>query len=887
VTSEARTRAGAKNGDGDQLRSVGCCGEDEALRLLEATRAGLGEEEVARRREEFGHNAIAHERPPAWYTQLLHAFATPFTLVLTVLAGVSGLTHDIRAVVVIGTMVLLATVARFIQEFRSGRAALALQALVRTQATVERQLPEPGSEESADVPAPLIGRRIDVPLDQLVPGDIVHLSAGDMVPADIRVLAAKDLFVSQAALTGESLPVEKWPVSPAAALTAALPDLPTVCFMGTSVVSGTATAVVAATGDRTYFGSMARSIAGRRPQTAFDKGVNSVSWLLIRFMLVMVPVVFLLNGLTKHDWIGAFVFGIAVAVGLTPEMLPMIVNANLAKGAVAMARRKTIVKRINSIQNLGAMDVLCTDKTGTLTQNRIILERHLNVVGEDDDDVLAFAYLNSFYQTGLKNLLDVAVLEHAEVHEQLGVERNYGKVDEIPFDFTRRRMSVVVAHGPDTHLLVCKGAVEEILALCPQARDEGRVLPISDEARRNALELMGEMNEDGLRAVGVAYREFPAADRAYTVADESDLVLAGFIGFLDPPKETAAPAIAALHEHGVAVKIITGDNDVVTRKVCGDVGLEAGDILLGGSIEALDDDALAAAAERTTVFAKVTPLQKARIVAALRRNGHTVGFLGDGINDAGALREADVGISVDSAVDIAKESADIILLEKSLMVLEEGVVEGRKVFGNIMKYIKMTASSNFGNVFSVLAAAAFLPFLPMLPIQLLSVNLLYDFAQTAIPFDNMDAEYLKKPRKWKADDIGRFMLLVGPTSSVFDITTYLLMWFVFAARTGGGEALFRSGWFVESLLSQTLIVHLIRTAKVPFIQSRASWPVMGTTVAIMVAGIALPFTFLGDKLGLVPLPAAYFAWLLATLLAYGALVYTVKRWYMRRFRAWL
>ncbi|MFI5279577.1 MAG: magnesium-translocating P-type ATPase [Gemmatimonadales bacterium] len=889
-----------------RLHGLGCCTADEALSAVGAERGGLAEEDVERRREEFGANDVAHERLPAWHVQLFHAFATPFTIVLTLLSAVSWATGDARAVVVIGAMVALATITRFIQEFRSNRAALALQAMVKTKATVQRRLPErrSGEQEAEPVPPrppserrreaqaesaePVVSRKIELAIEELVPGDIVHLSAGDMVPADVRVLTAKDLFVSQSALTGESLPVEKWPIvqDGAAAATASLPELATICFMGTSVVSGTATAVVVTTGGRTYFGSMAKSIVGRRHLTSFDKGVNSVSWLLIRFMLVMVPVVFLINGFTKHDWLGAFLFGVAVAVGLTPEMLPMIVTANLAKGAVAMARRKTIVKRLNAIQNFGAMDILCTDKTGTLTQDRIVLERHLNLVGEDDEEVLGYAYLNSYYQTGLKNLLDVAVLEHAELREQLQVERDYRKVDEIPFDFTRRRMSVVVSHGPDAHLLLCKGAVEEILPLCPQARDEGRVLPISDEARRNAVELLAEMNEDGLRAVAVAYREFPASERAYSVADEADLVLAGFIGFLDPPKETAAPALAALREHGVRVKVITGDNEAVSRKVCHDVGLDPGDILTGPALEGLDDAALTKAAESVTVFAKITPIQKVRIVAALRRGGHTVGFLGDGINDAGALREADVGISVDSAADIARESADIILLEKSLMVLEEGVIEGRQVFGNIIKYIKMTASSNFGNVFSVLVASAFLPFLPMVPIQLLTVNLLYDFSQAAIPFDHMDADYVRMPRKWRADDIGRFMLIVGPTSSVFDITTFLLMWFVFGARVGH-ETLFRSGWFVESLLSQTLIVHLIRTAKVPFIQSRASWPVLLTTAAIVVVGLALPFSFLGDKLGIAPLPPAYFGWLAVTMLLYGALVHSVKRRYMRRYGTWL
>jgi len=876
-----RAGAGTVQADGEALRRLAWCDADTALTALDASREGLDEAEVERRREISGRNEVAHEKPPAWYTQLRHAFANPFNFLLTVLAIASGATGDREAVVVIGLMVALSVGLRFMQEFRSNKSAEALRKLVSTSTAVERSDDEfhPGSTPAA--------RRREIPMSDLVPGDIIYLSAGDMVPADVRLLQAKDLFVSQSSLTGEALPVEKLDRAAAPAAPSGLTEIPTICFMGTSVISGTATAVVAATGSRTTFGAMAKSLIGQRVTTAFDVGVSKVSWLFIRFIVVMVPIVFLLNGLSKHDWLEAFLFGLAVAVGLTPEMLPMIVTTNLAKGAVTMAKRKTIVKRLNAIQNFGAMDVLCTDKTGTLTQDKIVLERHINVVGEEDEAVLALAYLNSFYQTGLKNLLDVAVLEHGELKAELAIDKSYGKIDEIPFDFTRRRMSVVVEHEHKTHRLICKGAVEEVLAICRSAHDEERVTELDGERREDAMELVAEMNEDGFRVVAVAYRDFTPRAEPYTVADERDLVLSGFIGFLDPPKESAAPAIKALALHGVTVKILTGDNDLVSRKICKDVGLEVGHIVLGSEIAGLDDTALGEIADRGVVFAKLTPDDKVRIVRALRSRGHTVGFMGDGINDAGALRESDVGISVDSAVDIAKESADIILLEKSLMVLEEGVLEGRKTFGNTIKYIKMTASSNFGNVFSVLIASAFLPFLPMLPIQLLTVMLLYDLSQTSIPWDDMDPEYLTIPRKWKADDIGRFMIYVGPISSIFDIVTFGLMWFVFGANGSAHQSLFQSGWFIESLLTQTLIVHMIRTAKVPFIQSRAAWPVLTITALTMLCGMILPFLPLGRNLGLQPLPGSYFVWLFVILLSYSALTQLMKGWYIRRFGTWL
>jgi len=609
-----------------------------------------------------------------------------------------------------------------------------------------------------------------------------------------------------------------------------------------------------------------------------------VSWLLIRFMAVMVPVVFVINGLDKHDWGEAFLFALSIAVGLTPEMLPLIVTANLSKGALAMSRRKVVVKRLNAIQNFGAMDVLCTDKTGTLTLDRIVLERHLDLAGEASDQALEYGYLNSRFQTGLKNLLDKAVLAHRELEP---VAARYRVVDEIPFDFQRRRMSVVLADDAGDHLLICKGAVEEMLSICAYAQTGDSVEPMTEEHRRAIKAMTHSLNEDGLRVLVVAVRRQPAQAHAYGVADEDGLVAVGCLAFLDPPKDSAATAIRALHQHGVAVKVITGDNEAVTRKICREVGLDVSESVQGRDIESLDDAALDALVARVTVFAKMSPLQKARVVRSLQRCGHTVGFLGDGINDAPALHDADVGISVDTATDIAKESADIILLEKNLMVLEEGVLEGRVTFGNIMKYIKMTASSNFGNVFSVLVASAFLPFLPMLPLQILVQNLLYDISQLSIPFDRMDEEYLSKPRKWDAGDIGRFMAWIGPVSSIFDITTFWLMWHYFGANSPAHQSLFQSGWFIEGLLSQTLIVHMIRTRRIPFLQSVASAPVLWLTIAIIVLGMLIPFSAVGAKIGMVPLPPVYFVWLALTLACYCVLTQLVKVVYIRRYGRWL
>ncbi|WP_080424089.1 magnesium-translocating P-type ATPase [Burkholderia ubonensis] len=880
---------------------------EDTLKALRTSTRGLTYEQATDRLQLDGPNEIARDKPPHWTRQLLMSFHNPFVYVLLVLAAISFCTdvwfaapddRDYVGMTILLTMVTISALLRFVQEFRSLRAAEKLKAMVRTTATVQRAVTD--TSEPA---------RRDIPMREVVVGDIVHLSAGDMIPADVRLITSRDLFISQAVLTGEALPVEKYDTLGAVAGKSAnaghaaandasqsLLDLGNVCFMGTNVVSGTATAVVVATGEDTYFGSLARNVVShKRIETSFDRGVASVSWLLIKFMFVMVPIVFMINGLTKGDWLSALTFALAVAVGLTPEMLPMIVSANLARGAVAMARRKVVVKRLNSVQNFGAMDVLCTDKTGTLTQDKIILEHHLDLSGHKNEEILRLGWLNSFHQSGQKNLIDIAVVNRANEIGERVKPQGYRKIDELPFDFVRRRLSVVVEDTRGTHMLICKGAVEEMLAVSTHVQDEDGVRPLDFVARKRLLEQANAYNEDGFRVLVLATRAIPRGDEReqYRTADERDLVVRGFLTFLDPPKESAAPALAALRENGVAVKVLTGDNPTVTIKVCRQVGLEPGKPVLGTEVDALDDATLAQVVERTTVFAKLTPLQKARIVTALQANGHTVGFLGDGINDAPALRDADVGISVDSGADIAKETADIILLEKSLMVLEEGVIKGRETFGNILKYLNMTASSNFGNVFSVLVASAFLPWEPMLATQLLVLNLVYDTSQMLLPWDRMDPEFLKKPRKWEAGNIKRFMLWVGPTSSVFDITTYLLMWTVFGAGAlyhlhGGasGQVVMNSGWFIESLVSQTLVVHLLRTQKIPFLQSTAALPVLLSTVTAIAIGCWLPFSPFADALGFMHLPGSYWLWLAATMVGYILLAQAVKTIYVRRYKQW-
>ncbi len=871
---------------------------EKTLDNLNTSREGLNILEVEDRLLQHGANEVAHDKAPPAFIQLLMAFNNPFIYVLMALSAInfytdfwlpyrSGEETDLTGVIIVVTMVVLSGLMRFWQEYRSNKAAEALKAMVKTTVSVLRR------NKAGENP-----KLEEVDMRNIVVGDIVQLSAGDMIPADVRLIDSRDLFISQAVLTGESIPVEKYDTlgnvkektAGAVAVAAGdydILDLPNMCFMGTNVVSGTATAVVVATGANTYFGSLAKSIVGSRSQTAFDRGVNSVSWLLIRFMLIMVPIVFFINGFTKGDWTEALMFALAVAVGLTPEMLPMIVSANLAKGAVAMSRRKVVVKRLNAIQNFGAMDILCTDKTGTLTQDKIILERHVDINGAKRDDLLQLAWLNSHHQSGVKNLMDKAIVRFAKKNPEFKKPKEWQKVDELPFDFIRRRLSVIVKNQ-ENKLLVCKGAVEEMLSVSSHVRENGQLLPLTDECRQHLLNLADEYNNDGFRVLVLGTRVLPEDDNRhqYGVADESDLVVEGFLTFLDPPKDSASSAITALRDNGVGVKVLTGDNPIITSKICREVGIEVGEPLLGKDIEQFDESMLRQKVEEHTIFAKLTPLQKSRVLKALQANGHTVGFLGDGINDAPALRDADVGISVDSATDIAKESADIILLEKSLMVLEEGVIKGRETFGNIMKYLNMTASSNFGNVFSVLVASAFLPFLPMLAIHLLIQNLMYDISQLALPWDKMDKEFLRKPRKWDAKNIGRFMVWIGPTSSIFDITTFALMWYVFAANTPELQSLFQSGWFIEGLLSQTLVVHMLRTQKIPFIQSTAALPVMLMTFLIMAIGIYIPFSPLGAAVGLQPLPWEYFPWLVGTLLCYCFVAQGMKMFYIRRFGQW-
>lgn len=885
------TNNGMNEGTTTKLRNASRSDSNFVYAMLESSETGISTPTSNERIKKYGSNEVQHDKAPSWLKQLFKAFINPFIFILLVIAAISFVVDiwlaspgegDYKTIIMVAVMVLFSALLRFFQEFRSNQAADKLKSMVKTTATVLRKF---------------IGKR-EIAMTELVPGDIVFLSAGDMVPADCRIMQSKDLFVSESMLTGEALPVEKTFLPIRDADTKQPIELNNLCFMGTNVVSGTAMAIVVATGNRTYFGSISKTILSNRPETAFDIGINKVSYLLIRFMLVMVPVIFLVNGFLKGDWMQALLFAIAVAVGLTPEMLPMIVTANLAKGAMNMSKHKVIVKRLNAIQNIGAMDILCTDKTGTLTLDKIVLEKHLNVLGAEDDEVLKWAYLNSFHQTGLKNILDKAVLEHVELHDYLKVEEYFMKVDEIPFDFQRRRMSVILKMRNGNHLLICKGAVEEILDLCSHSFDPGedkelhlendKVIPMDKKMHNTVLQTSKKMNEEGLRVLLVAIREFDGKHPlTYSVQDENNLTLTGFIGFLDPAKPSAKPSIAALQGLGIGVKVLTGDNEIVTKKICNDVGIPVKNIVLGTELESMTQQELAERIDDVSIFAKLSPLQKVRVVKALREKGHTVGFIGDGINDAAALKEADVGISVDTAVDIVKESADIILLEKDLMVLRKGVIYGRRTFGNIIKYIKMTASSNFGNMFSMLGASAFLPFLPMLPVQLLTQNLLYDISQTAIPWDRMDEDFLKKPKKWDASSIQRFMFFIGPISSIFDFATFALMFYYFKANSPELQSFFQSGWFIEGLLSQTLIIHMIRTKKIPFIQSWAATPVVALTTLIMLVGIAIPFSPLAPMLKMQPLPLSYFPWLFGILICYCLLTQFVKTWFIKKFNQWL
>ena len=834
----------------------------DLIAQLQTSPDGLAQETAEQRLEEYGPNQVAAEKRRSWLTHLTHALRNPLVVLLIILACVSFITGNKDAGTVMSLMVLLGVILRFVQEFRADKAAAKLKAMIHITATVFRD----GAEK-------------EIPLHSIVPGDVVKLAAGDMIPADVRLISAKDLFLIQSSLTGESFPVEKFASLETRTDVSPL-ELSNICYLGTSVESGTARAVVALTGPQTYLGGMSASMMHQPPPTSFDKGVSAYTWLMIRLIIILTPLVFLINGLSKGDWREAFFFALAVAVGLTPEMLPMIVTVCLSKGAMAMSRKKVIVKRLNSIQNFGGIDVLCTDKTGTLTMDHVILERHCDVVRQKDDGVLTLAYLNSYFQTGLKNVLDRSILEHKEVHQEVLIS-SYKKLDEIPFDFSRKVMSVVVEIPEGKPRLILKGAPDEVFKRCDRFELDGELYPMEQILVEDLREEFQELSSEGFRVLAIAYKDLERKE-AYSRQDESELILRGYVAFLDPAKETALPAIAALNRHGVAVKILTGDNELVSKKICSDVGIPTEQMLLGAQIEQMTDADLAEAAERTTLFARLSPVHKERIIKAIQSRKHVVGFLGDGINDSPALRAADVGISVDTAVDIAKESADIILLEKSLMILEEGVLEGRKVFANILKYIRMGASSNFGNMFSVLGASAVLPFLPMMPIQVLTNNLLYDLSQVPIPTDEVDPEQIAKPMPWAMDRIRRFITLIGPLSSLFDYTTYFVMWYIFACNVPGMSSLFQTGWFVESLLTQTLIIHIIRTNKIPFLQSRASWPLIITTTVIMATGVWLPFSPFASALGFTALPPLYWPILVGTLLCYAILTNAVKIWLFRR-----
>jgi len=850
---------------------------------LQTTRLGLTRAEVEDRQLTYGKNEVVHEQKKNPFIVFIKTFINPFIGVLTGLAVISLVIDVLMAepgeqewtgVVIIAVMVVCSAILRFWQEWKANEATDSLMKMVKNTCLVKRA----GSGEE------------ELDITELVPGDIVFLAAGDMIPADLRIIESKDLFISQASLTGESEPIEKFPeVKEKQYRKGSIVELDNICYMGSTVISGAAQGIVFETGNRTFLGTIARNLTGHRATTAFDKGISKVSLLLIRFMLVMVPFVFFINGFTKGDWFEAFIFAISVAVGLTPEMLPMIVTANLSKGALSMSKKKTIVKNLNAIQNFGAMNILCTDKTGTLTCDKIVLEKYINADGSNDESkrILRHAYFNSYFQTGLKNLMDKAILSHVKELKLEHLKDAYTKVDEIPFDFIRRRMSVVIEDKQGKRQIITKGAVEEMLSICSHTEFNGEVQSLTDKLKVKAQKISEEMNRKGMRVLAVAQKSYIEKAGNFSVSDEKEMVLIGFLAFLDPPKPSAAEAIKQLHEYGVEVKILSGDNDIVVKAIGRQVGIDTSYSLTGPDIENMDEATLKERVKTTTCFSKLTPLQKTQIISILQEQENTVGFLGDGINDAAALRQSDIGISVDSAVDIAKESADIILLEKDLMVLEDGVLEGRKTFGNINKYIKMTASSNFGNMFSVMFASAFLPFLPMMPIHLLIQNLLYDISQTTIPFDRMDPEFLRKPRKWDASDLKRFMIYIGPISSIFDIVTYLVMWHVFGCNSPEHQSLFQSGWFIEGLLSQTLIVHMIRTRKIPFIQSRATWPVIGMTTLVMVIGIVIPFTSFGASIGLQALPLSYFPWLVGILLSYCVLTQLVKNWYIRKFSGWL
>jgi Mg2+-importing ATPase len=833
------------------------CTQEFLLQFFDTSLKGLSEKEAIKRLEDYGYNEPAKKKKRTVIFQIFSKFLNPLVVVLLIIAGFSLFFGEKISAILVILMAFISVFLSFIQEYRAGKEAERLSEMVRATATVIRN-----------------GKPREVKIREIVPGDIIDLFAGDMVPADLRIISCKDLFINQASLTGESFPVEK-AAEPLTPKSRSPSDLTNIAFMGSSVISGTAIGVVAKTGLETRFGALSKHLAAISVESSFDKGIRSFTWLMIKVMVVLVLVIFAINALRKGDIIQSLLFSLSVAVGLTPEMLPMLVAINLSKGAISMSKKDVIVKRLNAIQNFGAMDVLCTDKTGTLTLDRIVVERHCDVVRKEDDDVLRLAYINSFYQTGLKNILDRAILAHEKI-----LVKQYKKVDEVPFDFSRKVMSVVV-EADGKHRIIVKGAPEEIYRRCTKFELDGEILDL-DEAKLVLIELENEYNDlssEGFRVLAIAYKDFDRPKNVYTKDDEQNLILKGYIAFLDPPKSSVRKTIETLNNLGIEFKVLTGDNELVTKKICSEVGLNIRGFATGEQVEKADDATLGEMVKTTTVFARLSPLQKERVIHALHKNGHIVGYLGDGINDAPALKAADVGISVDNAVDIAKETADIILLKKSLLVLIDGVLEGRKTFGNILKYIKMGSSSNFGNMFSMTGASLFLPFLPMLPIQILLNNFLYDLSQIAIPSDSVDEEYLLKSRPWNVDYIRKFMIFLGPVSSLFDFITFGVLWFIFRASA----PLFQTGWFLESLCTQTLVIHIIRTGKVPFIESRPSQFMIFTSIYIVTIGLVLPFLPLGKYFGFVQPPPSFFIALAMIVPAYLCMVQFVKSWFIKRY----
>lgn len=879
----------------EKLKEVANMQVDEVFAYMHSRLEGLNEDEVEEKRDEFGKNEITKKKKDNWFKRLFRSFVNPFTLILLTLAIVSLFTDVIlvegseknpATFIIILALVLLSSFLKFIQETKSGNEAKKIADMIRTTTCVER----------------FMNIRQEVPLKEVVVGDIINLSAGDMIPCDVRIIQSKDLFISQSSLTGESEPVEKIAQN-INTNKKSVTEYSNIAFMGTNVISGSAKAIAINIGDETLFGNLAKTLNKKAPKTSFEKGISSVSWVLIRFMLIMVPIVFLINGLTKNDWLSALLFSISIAVGLTPEMLPMIVTTCLAKGSVMMSKNKVIVKNINSIQDLGSIDILCTDKTGTLTEDKVVLEYHMDIMGKENARVLKHAFLNSYYQTGLKNLIDLAIIEKenvefADAKKYKDFVNTYVKVDEIPFDFERRRMSVVVKDKTGKVQMITKGAIEEMLKISSFVEYNGEVLPLTKDLKKIALKKADELNAKGMRVIAVAQKSNVPAEGLFGTKDESEMVLIGYLAFLDPPKASVKDAIKGLYNYGVNVKILTGDNEKVTNFICGEVGITVDRILLGDDVSSMSDSRLRKEVETTTVFAKLSPLEKARVVTALRENGHQVGYMGDGINDIAAMKAADVGISVDSAVDIAKESANIILLEKDLNVLETGIIEGRKTYTNMIKYIKMTASSNFGNMFSVLIASAFLPFLPMLPIHILLLNLIYDISCIAIPWDNVDPEYLKTPRKWDAGSITKFMLCIGPVSSIFDVITYIVMFFVICPIVANGSynsltdptsqllfaSAFETGWFIESIWSQTIVIHMLRTDKLPVFKSNASLKLYALTLSGILVATIIPFTSIGKYLNFTSLPPIFFAFLIGIIIVYMIVMTLAKMLFIKVFK---